>query len=137
MPRLQNSIAIEASPEEVWAVLGDLEATPQWIPGVVSAQVDGDTRLCLTADGNEIRERIVGYSDEARTWSYEQSHVPLPITGSRGTLRVEPNERGAHVSWEAEFEAPEEVAAMVDGYYKQTLEALRLRVETGQTPATM
>jgi uncharacterized protein YndB with AHSA1/START domain len=137
MPRLRNSIAIDAAPEEVWSVLGDLTATPEWIPGVVSAQVEGDDRLCRTADGNEIRERIVGYSAEARALSYEQSQVPLPIERSRGTLRVVPDGSGAHVEWEAEFEAPEEVAAMVDSYYRQTLEALRRRVETGESPATL
>jgi polyketide cyclase/dehydrase/lipid transport protein len=137
MPRLRNSIAIDATADEVWAVVGDLVATPEWIPGIVSAEIDGEWRLCRTADGNEIRERIFDYSAEDRSWSYEQSIVPLPIESSRGTLRVIPNESGAHVEWEAEFEAPEEVAAMVDGYYKQTLEALRRRVETGQSTFTM
>jgi carbon monoxide dehydrogenase subunit G len=137
MPRLNNSIAIDAAPDEVWSVLGDLSATPEWIPGVVTAEVIGDERLCRTADGNEIRERIVDYSTEARTLSYEQSHVPLPIERSRGTLRVVADGTRAQVEWEADFDADEEVAMMVDGYYRQTLEALRRRVETGETPATM
>jgi mxaD protein len=137
MPRLHNSILIKATPDEVWSVVGDLQATPQWIPGITSADVDGELRVCQTADGNEIRERIFDYSAESRTWSYEQSHVPLPIEESHGTVRVVPNGSGARVEWEAEFEAPDEVAAMVDGYYKQTLETLRRRVETGETPATM
>ena len=42
MPRLHNSIAIDAAPDEVWSVLGDLAATPEWIPGVVSAEVNGE-----------------------------------------------------------------------------------------------
>jgi carbon monoxide dehydrogenase subunit G len=137
MPRLHNSIAIDAAPDEVWSVLGDLAATPEWIPGVVSAEVNGSDRLCRTADGNEIRERIVDYSAEDRALSYEQSHVPLPIERSSGSLRVVPDGARTHVEWEAEFEAADEVAAMVDGYYRQTLEALKRRVESGETPATM
>jgi hypothetical protein len=131
MPRLQNETGIAATPDEVWRVVGDLEATPEWIPGIVEAKVDGDERVCRTADGQEIRERV-GRSDEERTVSYEQSVVPLPIANSRGTLRVLANGGGAKVEWEAEFDAPDEVAAMVDGYYKQTLEALRRRVENGR-----
>ena len=137
MPRLHNSIAIDAAPDEVWSVLGNLAATPEWIPGIVSAEVNGSDRLCRTADGNEIRERIVDYSEDERALSYEQTLVPMPIERSRGTLRVVPKGGRADVEWEAEFDAPEEVAAMVDGYYRQTLEALRRRVETGKTPATM
>ena len=77
------------------------------------------------------------YSAEDRALTYEQSQVPLPIERSRGSLRVVPDGARAHVEWEAEFDAPDDVAAMVDGYYRQTLEALRRRVETGETPATM
>jgi carbon monoxide dehydrogenase subunit G len=137
MPNLHNEIRIDAGAAEVWAIVGDLAATPEWIPGIVSASVDGATRVCRTADGNEIRETITELSPDARTLSYEQSQVPLPISGSRGTMRVRANGQGSVVEWDAEFEAPDEVAAMVDGYYKQTLEALRRRVEGGESPATM
>jgi carbon monoxide dehydrogenase subunit G len=131
MPSLRNEIAVAAPADDVWRILGDLRATPEWIPGVVEAEVTGDERLCLTVDGGEIRERITARSDEALSFSYEQTAVPLPISGSRGTLRVAENGAGSLVTWEAEFEAPDEVAAMVDGYYRETLEALKRRVETG------
>jgi len=54
MPRLTNTIEIKASPEAVWAVLGDLLATPAWLPGTVSARVDAGTRVCVMADGSQI-----------------------------------------------------------------------------------
>ena len=134
MPSLRNEIAIAAPADDVWRILGDLTATPEWIPGVVEANVDGDVRVCRTADGAEIHERITARSDEARSFSYEQSRVPMPISGSRGTLSVADSGGGSRVTWEAEFEAPEQVATMVDGYYRQTLEALKRRVETGERP---
>ena len=134
MPTLRNEIAIAAPADEVWRILGDLTATPEWIPGVVEANVEGDERICRTADGAEIHERITARSDETRSFSYEQSRVPMPISGSRGTLGVVENRTGSRVTWDAEFEAPEQVAAMVDGYYRQTLEALKRRVETGERP---
>jgi carbon monoxide dehydrogenase subunit G len=122
MPRLRNEIEIDAGADEVWSLVGDLEATPQWIPGIVEARVEGDQRVCRTADGQEIHERV---TTSGRTLTYEQSRVPLPIEGSRGTIRVVGNGSRSRVEWDAEFEAPDEVAAMVDGYYKQTLESLR------------
>jgi carbon monoxide dehydrogenase subunit G len=134
MPSLRNEIAIAAPADDVWRILGDLAATPEWIPGVVEAKVDGFDRVCRTVEGGEIHERITSRSDAERSLSYEQSRVPLPISGSRGTLRVDDNGDGSRVAWEAEFDAPDEVAAMVDGYYRQTLEALKRRVETGERP---
>jgi polyketide cyclase/dehydrase/lipid transport protein len=91
--------------------------------------VEGEKRICRTADGHEIHERVVR-SEAERTLTYEQTLVPLPIEGSRGTIRVLDNGSRSRVEWEAEFEAPDEVAAMVDGYYKQTLESLRERVRS-------
>jgi carbon monoxide dehydrogenase subunit G len=133
MPRLLNEIEIEAGADEVWGLVGDLEATPEWIPGIVEARVDGETRICRTADGQEIHERVAT-SEAERTLTYEQSRVPLPIEGSRGTIRVLGNGTHSRVEWEAAFEAPAEVAAMVDGYYKQTLESLRARVRSSAAP---
>jgi carbon monoxide dehydrogenase subunit G len=139
MPTLRNEQQIDATPDEVWSVLGDLESTPEWIPGVTEASVNGDSRVCRTADGDEIRERIHGYDAAARTWSYEQSAVPLPITGSSGTLAVQPDGAGSRVEWEARFEVAggadeAQLVPMIDGYYRQTLEQLRRRVE-GETDA--
>lgn len=130
MPRLENEIAIAASPEAVWAVVGDLEATPEWVPGIVEAKVEGNRRVCRTAEGEEIHEEVVG-SDPDRTVTYRQTQVPLPVADSRGTLKVVPAAGGSRVEWVAEFDAPDEVATMVDGYYKQTLELLKRRVEDG------
>jgi carbon monoxide dehydrogenase subunit G len=129
MPRLHNEIEIDAAADEVWNLLAELTATPEWIPGIVEARIEGDRRVCRTADGQEIHERVTT-SDDDRTLTYEQSRVPLPIEGSRGTIHVVGNGMGSRVEWKAEFEAPDEVAAMVDGYYKQTLESLRERVRS-------
>ena len=136
MPTLRNEIRIDAGPDAVWAVLGDLAATPEWIPGVVEASVEGERRVCRTADGQEIRERILDYSEAERRWSYEQSQVPLPITGSRGTLRATADADGTRVDWEASFDLVDpaqeaQLVPMIDGYYRQTLESLRDRVEEG------
>ena len=137
MPTLHNDVTIDASPDAVWAVLGDLASTPEWIPGVVEASVDDGQRVCRTADGQEIRERIVGYSEVDRSWGYEQSQVPLPITGSRGTLKVREEGGGSRVEWDASFDLVDpgqeaQLVPTIDGYYRQTLESLRQRVEQGK-----
>jgi Polyketide cyclase / dehydrase and lipid transport len=136
MPALRNTVKIHRSPEDVWQVLGDLTAAPEWIPGVVEAKVEGPERVCTTAEGAEIREQIEGYSPRERKFSYVQTEVPLPITGSRGTLRVLGQGTEAEVVWEAEFEpaagAPENLPQLVEGSYRQALDSLRRRLEDGR-----
>ena len=46
MIKLHKSISVNASPEAVWAVLGDLSRAADYIPGVVSAAVNGMQRWC-------------------------------------------------------------------------------------------
>jgi hypothetical protein len=136
MPALRNTVKIDCSPDDVWKVLGDLAAAPEWVPGVVEARVEGPQRVCKTADGAEIREQIDGYSPRERKFSYVQTQVPLPITGSRGTLRVLGQGTQAEVVWEAEFEpiegAPENLPQLVEGSYRQALDSLRRRLEDGR-----
>ena len=54
MPTIRNTVTINATPDEVWAVLSDMPATRQWLPGVVAARMDGDLRVCTMADGQEV-----------------------------------------------------------------------------------
>lgn len=137
MTRLRNTIVIDASPEEVWTILGDLAATPEWLPGTVAARMEGPVRVCTTADGGEIREEIGGYSPERRTYRYRHLAVPLPVKGSSGRFLVEAGrDGGSVVVLESEFEPLDlamegQIEQMLDGALKQALESLRRRMEQG------
>ena len=133
MPKIRNTIHIDGSPARVWQVLGDLQAVTLWVPGVVSAHVDGDKRLCKLADGQEIREEIFDYAPDRRSYAYRQTQTPMPVRNSTGRLAVEADGDGAVVVWEAEFEALDTameapLTAQLDAAFKQTLESLRASV---------
>jgi mxaD protein len=138
MPHLTNTIEIKASPETVWAVLGDLAGTPAWLPGTVSANVDGDTRVCVMADGSQVHEHISGYSAEGRTFHWRHLQVPLPVRDSHGTFTVIAGDgaTSSTVTLDSQFEpldrnAAAHVSKMIDGAFQQSLEALRRFVESG------
>ena len=105
MSRIDNAIAIAASPDQVWAVLGDLTRATAWVPGLATARVEGMRRVCTLADGGgEIHEEISDYSDERRSYRYAQVVHPLGFRRSEGTLAVEPADGGSRVVWSAEIE---------------------------------
>jgi uncharacterized protein YndB with AHSA1/START domain len=137
MPHLTDTIEIRRSPEAVWAVLGDLSATPDWLPGTVSAHVDSSTRVCVMADGSQVREQIDGYSATARGYDWKHLQVALPVRDSHGTFAVVPNYGGhATVVLDLWFEPLDEAAAaevttLIHGAFHQSLESLRLFVEQG------
>jgi uncharacterized protein YndB with AHSA1/START domain len=136
--QLRKTISVDATPEDVWAVLGDLAATTEWLPGTVSARMEGPIRICSMADGSTIREEISGYSSERHTYAYRHLEVPLPVRDSSGTFTVEPERGGALVVLDVRYEpldpeAAPELEAMFGGALEQALEALRRRVEDGLT----
>lgn len=137
MVELRNTIAIDASPEAVWDVLGDLRATSEWLPGIVAARMEGSTRICTTADGFDIREEISDYEPEQRSFRYQHVQVPMPVENSAGSFAVEPEKSdGAIVVLESSFEpvhsAQEaQVSQMIEGAFQKALESLKRRVEEG------
>jgi uncharacterized protein YndB with AHSA1/START domain len=136
MPTIRNTVTINATPEEVWAVLSDMPATRQWLPGVVAARMDGDLRVCTMADGQEVHERISAVSDDARSFRFDHVRVPLPVRESGGTFTVIGGAAAGTtmVVLETTFEpldpgGADELAAGVRGAFQQSLDSLRTFVE--------
>lgn len=134
---LTNTIEIDASPDTVWAVLGELAATRAWLPGTVDARVDGTTRVCVMAGGAEVHEEISDYSTQRRTYRWRHLRVPLPVLHSSGRYTVTPGGNGgATVTLETEFTpvdpaAATELATMIEPAFQQSLHGLRRWVEEG------
>lgn len=136
MPVITNTVDINADPDDVWAVLADMPATRQWLPGVVSARMDGTVRVCTMADGQEIHEQISNISPQQRSYRFDHVRVPLPVRSSGGTFTVSPDATpgAATVTLQTTFEpldpaAADEVTTMIHGAFQQSLESLRRYVE--------
>jgi uncharacterized protein YndB with AHSA1/START domain len=136
MAQLRKTVRIDATPDAVWEVLGDLAATPEWLPGTRSARMEGGIRTCSTVDGFDIRERISDYSAERRAYSFTHLDVPLPVRDSSGSFTVDPDGDGSLVVLETSFAAldpahEEHVTGMIDGALTQALASLKRRIEQG------
>jgi uncharacterized protein YndB with AHSA1/START domain len=136
MPSLTNTIDIQASPDDVWAVLADMAATRQWLPGVTTAHMDGDVRICRMADGQEVHERISDVSPGQRRYRFEHLRVPLPVRRSEGTFTVTagPDPKTATVTLTTTFEpldptGADHLADMIHVAFQQSLGSLRRYVE--------
>ena len=140
MAKITNAFDVDVDAASAWRVVGDIADAASWVPGVVSARLDADVRICTTADGGEIRERISDRSDRQMSYRYEHLVTPAPVLDSRGTLRVRPNGTGSRVEWDAEFipadpAHADEIIAVMSTAFGQAAQSLRYRIESAAPPA--
>jgi carbon monoxide dehydrogenase subunit G len=103
MPSFQQSIDIEAGPEQVWAVLGDVTSVDQWIPGITAVTRTDYGRVCVFEDGHSQREQILDYDAAARSYRYVIEGAPLPVSENTGSFAVEQHGDGSRVVWHSSF----------------------------------
>jgi ketosteroid isomerase-like protein/uncharacterized protein YndB with AHSA1/START domain len=133
MQTIHNDVTISRSPDDVWALLRDVEAVTEWVPGIAEARVQGTRRICMTADGGEIHEEIE-LDDARRTYAYSQPVHPLGLSTSRGVLSVTGTGADTHVAWDAELEFDDpaneaQIMPLLEQGYAAALAALKRRLE--------
>jgi carbon monoxide dehydrogenase subunit G len=134
MPRIENAIEIDRSPDDVWAVLGDLEGVSAWVPEIAAVRVEGRLRVCTLAGGaGEIHEEI-DRDGPRRSFHHRQTVHPLGLRRSEGVFVVEPANGGSRVVWEAEVELPDpgreaQVLPLLEHGYRAALAGLKALVE--------
>jgi mxaD protein len=134
MPSFRCTVDIAATPEEVWAVLGDLTAVERWIPGVASVVRTETGRRCTFADGHVQDEQILDYSPEMRSFRYVINGAPLPVRDNTGRFAVETVDSGSRVVWESSFvpldpATGDDVARMWEPFLPVVLDHLKTVVE--------
>jgi hypothetical protein len=125
-------IVVDADPDDVWKVGGDVANVADFVPALESSSLDGDLRRAVFAGGGgEAFERITERDDGARSYVYEYVSGPLALEFYRSRFSVQGHPRGSEVVWDAEFRAaPDEEAGLaeaISGIYRAGLEQLAAR----------
>lgn len=73
----QQSIRIDAPPAAVWAVLGNFNGQPRWLPLVERSEIlvgtnnrVGAIRLITRRDGSRVTERLLDYDPDKMRMAY-------------------------------------------------------------------
>jgi len=149
--KVDEEIAIAASPDVVWGLVGDFGAIAAWHPGVKEARASGGNeagkaeRELTLANGERIVEGLDEYEAEKRMLGYRlsrENHAAMPVSFYSATLEVvDDGKGGSVVKWGGRFYRadtgnfpPEHlndaaaVAAMTD-FFRSGLESLRVVAE--------
>jgi mxaD protein len=114
-------VTLDATPDAVWAKVGDFAGVGEFFPGIESFRLEGDDRV-IGMFGLEIRERLVARDDATRTLSYSVVEG-VPLESHTATITVEPDGDGSKVTWAYDVE-PAEMAPVFGDTYKGALTAL-------------
>lgn len=119
---VEEKIAIDASPDKVWAVVSDFGGLHAWHPSVNASEMDGDRKRALTlaADGDpSITEELKDLDNEKMMMKYkivdqdivktvdfrgETYLVPaVPVENYLSVITVKPAKGGSQVTWRSKF----------------------------------
>lgn len=137
---VKETASVAASPDKVWAVLGNFSGLPGWHPAVAATDIikgvdnhKGAVRSVTTKDGALIVEELLTYNASKHNMTYRINASPLPVTDYISTLVVTPSGKGSTITWKSQFKrdpAAKDVddakaKDIVAGIYKSGFDGLR------------
>ena len=110
------------APAVIWNIVGG-PGRVDWVPGVESAQFDGDVRRFKMAGAGGLAERI-NVRDEGRMYlEYSVIESTPPLQSHVASITLEAHEKGTLFTWRTSVE-PAEVEPFIAKGMKGSLELL-------------
>lgn len=149
----RQSIRINAPPDAVWAVVGDFNGSPRWLPLVEHSEIVigtnnevGAIRLIARRDGTKVTERLLDHDPQAMRMAYTYIDGAVRASDYFPVLSVKDAGGGTSiVAWSATFrrlaysidppppgQDDKSMTDFYNGLYKSGLENLKRVVEGGQ-----
>ncbi|MGE0484250.1 MAG: SRPBCC family protein [Gammaproteobacteria bacterium] len=127
---MQSPVNMDA--DELWKLIGQFNAIPEWHPAVSSSKLEdgGRIRRLSLLGGGEIVERLEQIEAGDRLYRYSIISGPLPVANYTATLRVKDDGKGrAVVEWSSEFDpqgaTETDATAAIQEVYKAGFDSLR------------
>ncbi len=137
MPYVYESGIISAPRQQVWEHIRNFNALPKWHPAIATSQLEGSTgvgvvRHFFLVGGGELREKLLGLSDQECSCSYTIIESPMPLTNYLATLKLYPitTTQETFMEWYAYFDATDlasaaETVQTVHNVFASGIESLR------------
>jgi carbon monoxide dehydrogenase subunit G len=133
MATIRHHTRIDASPDDVWAIVSDAGGIADWAPGIEPGTVEWDEATAtrtLDMGGLKIVEQVVTSDDELRRLQYKITEAPMPFGFHLATVDVfaDGDGDGTFLVYSCEIE-PDEGKAMFDPVAAGIVDALKVHAE--------
>ena len=134
MASIRKEFDVDAPAGKVWDAIRDVGAVHTRLArGMVQdTRLEGDSRVVTFANGEVVRERIVGIDDRSRRLAY--AVVGWRTTHHNASFEVVGNgDSRSRVIWITDL-LPDELAELVEGLMEQGSAAMKRTLETASVP---
>ncbi|MGB8274376.1 MAG: SRPBCC family protein [Alphaproteobacteria bacterium] len=137
-----SSVELNASPSDVWALIGAFDNLQGWHPAVEGTRMEGSPtqvgskRVLMLKGGGEIEEELTSYSASGTRYTYKILKSPLPVANYESFLAVTDEGGGKSlVIWGSRFDAAggaskAKAKGTIAGVYKAGLDTLAKKFGT-------
>lgn len=128
MARIEKTIDIGRSADDVWAVVGDVGAISTWLPAIGESSFEDGVRQCTMEGGGTLREEISDHDDVTRSYEYEITESPMALDHHRARMTVDEIDGGSRVTWVTEI-TPDDTALAMEPVFEEGMQSLKARLE--------
>lgn len=135
MASIRKEFTVDAPATQIWEAIRDVGAVHTRLARdmVRDARVEGDCRIVTFANGEVVRERIVGIDDRSRRLAY--AAVGWRTTHHNASFEVvDEGESRSRVIWITDL-LPDGLAELVEGLMEQGSAAIKRTLETASVSA--
>lgn len=135
MASIRKEFTVDAPATQIWEAIRDVGAVHTRLArGMVrDTRVEGDCRIVTFANGEVVRERIVGIDDRSRRLAY--AAVGWRTTHHNASFEVvDDGESRSRVIWTTDL-LPDGLAELVEALMEQGSAAIKRTLETASVPA--
>lgn len=106
MTKISMSTDLDVSADQVWQLVGNFNALPDWHPQVEKSELTkkGQERRLALVGGGTVVERLEDMDKKSRTYTYSIVDSPLPLKNYTATIKVTGTGGKCQVEWSSEFE---------------------------------
>lgn len=114
MATVHRRFTLNTSADSAWQKIRATQNVHKLFDMLVDAEVDGDKRVCRTADGGELVERIITVDDDARRIVYTITDSPFDFEFHSASWQVYEQDGKTVFEWYTDVK-PDPVAEMLIG----------------------
>ena len=110
--KVQIQQQVDASADEVWALLAKLDGIEQFVPqmfksSTVAGKGKGAERICTHHNGDKLIEEILAFDSNSRTYTYSVKSGVMPVADMINRVQVlSLSNNRSLIVWSSKFDLP-------------------------------